>query len=222
MERQPLPSKRDRYHDPEPDRWRWLAAALALAVHGLAWLMLRTSPAPGPAPPAVDPDRIRLTWSPREPEPPQSTGAQAASAQGNHTGSDARRSRTVSAPAQQMESRAAPLQLTLADDAWVIAPASPGRTRGGTDFRRPLFERGQADAFAPERHLVGLEMRDASLGGRLATMARMLDCGELAVALGRGGGALVGGGHDPGAARPQGGEASSAAILASKQRLGCR
>lgn len=222
MGRKPLLPDRDRSGDRELSSWRWLAAALALALHGAAWMLLRTVPDLDPASTTAEPGRIRLTWSQREPEAAPPAKAPAPALQARRPRNVAVIPRAVQAPAADVAPPAAPMQLTLADDAWAVAPARSATAGQDADFRRPLFDDGQADAFAPERHLPGLRMRDASLGGRLATLARMADCGELAIALGRGGGTLVGGGHDPGRARPQGGEASSAAILDTMQRRGCR
>lgn len=179
MERKPLPSKRDRYRDREPPGWRWLAAALALAVHGLAWLLLRTAPALSPASPTVESERIRLTWSQREPEPVPLVYVPASVQQASRHRADAIRPQAVSAPSQQVISSVAPIQLTLADDTWTPAPGSHGRAGKGAEFQKSLFAEEGIDAFAPKPHMRELPMLDSSLGGWMQRESQRRYCGEL-------------------------------------------
>jgi len=50
---------------------------------------------------------------------------------------------------------------------------------GDGNFRRDLFEHGEADPLGPPSHLPGLLMQDSSFGGRLQEAARRRTCGDL-------------------------------------------
>lgn len=101
---------------------------------------------------------------------------------------------------------AAPLQVVAGDDQWEV-PRNGG-TQGGTHAGgfRSNFQHAMDDAapsLARRPVLAGLAFRDHSLGGFLAGLSKMTDCGELQAALA----------NRPGSART---------ILQTMQRLDCR
>ncbi len=201
---------------------RWVSVSLVVLLHAGLYLLLRGAGESAPPPARGSEGRIRLVWSMREPVTPApvavvSTSPSATAAAAVRDPPPAR-VRVDSTPVPPTT----PILHTDQADAWSFDTAPTGAEVVGVRFRRDVLEHGGADPFARPGHLPGLRMRDNSLGGRLASMARAMDCGELKGALGRGSGALVGGGHDPGAARPMGGEASAETILASMRRRGCR
>jgi hypothetical protein len=196
-----------------PPQWRWLAMVLAVAVHGPIVLLLSSSGEGEGRRPREELERMRISWSerprPAEPvpqadAPPTSTAARVPA-----------RIEAPHMPAADGELRGIPF---VADDD-LQAPAPAGAPEHG--FRRDLLGPATREYPATPGHLPKLRMRDTSLAGRWHEQARRIDCGELAAALRAGSATLVGGGHDPGAARPKGGEASSETLLESMKRRGC-
>lgn len=208
-------------------RWRWVSLSLVVLLHAGIYLLLRSAGEAAPPPPREDERRIRLIWSSREPMAAAPVPGQVAKVPAPRaaTAVAARRPSLRAITDDAPVPSSPPIPYAGQADAWSFDPA-PAATdeedMAGVRFRRDVLQHARSDPFARSSHLPGLRMRDNSLGGRFAAMARAMECGELKAALGRGSGALAGGGHDPGAARPMGGEASSEAILASMRRRGCR
>lgn len=193
----------------EHDCLRPLALAAAIAVNALLLWLLLMRPYALPAGRDPEQERIRLSWVEREPAPisapvpavPSATAASAAPARppDERPGRNPPRAQAVPDPA-------ATVPYADADDAWDSGADPrfvPGSAADGYgNFERRIFEAGGDDGFAPKRHLPGVRLQDASLGGWLQREARKRACAELGSAL---------------RSRPE----STAAIMASMRRWEC-
>ena len=123
-----------------------------------------------------------------------------------HAAAPAAKSPAPVPPAAAAKAGETPVQVVAGDDRWHVPREGDTRAAAPPGGFRSTFQHAMDDAVpAPARRtvLANLAFQDRSLGGFLARLSKMTDCGELQAALA----------NHPGSART---------ILQTMQRLDCR